>query len=95
MQTSMTDQEKLIAYYKAAAIKSGAVRPPFVPARVRIPRTVRGDGLYWSTQIVPGEYDCSSNQYGAVSVKASNGAMLGVRINEFEPVTWTANPAAV
>lgn len=88
----MTDQEKSIAYYKAAATKSGAAaRPPFIPARVRIPQTVRGDGPFWNTQIRPGEYDCSCNQYGAVSVKASDGEMLGVRLNEFEPIAWVVN----
>ena len=90
----MTDQEKATAYYKAAAVRSGpGAQPPFVPARVRIPRTVRGDGPFWSTQITPGEYDCSSNQYGAVSVQASDGTTLGVRLDEFEPISWTENPA--
>lgn len=44
---------------------------------------------------MPGEYDCSCNQYGAVSVKASDGTMLGVRLEEFEPLEWVPNPAAV
>lgn len=92
MQATTTDHEKAAAYYKAAATNA---RPMFVPVRIRIVQTVRGDGMDWNTRVAPGEYDCSCNQYGAVSVKASNGRILGVRLTEFEPVAWAANHASL
>jgi hypothetical protein len=38
-----------------------------------------------------GEYDCNSNGWGAVSIKASDGKMLGLRPHEFEPIAWREN----
>lgn len=34
--------------------------------------------------------ECECNQFGAVSVRAEDGHMLGIKPAEFEPVTWRA-----
>ncbi|MEW6490723.1 MAG: hypothetical protein AB1578_22775 [Thermodesulfobacteriota bacterium] len=89
----MTDHEKALAYYKTAAIQARpGSRPPFVPSRVRVPETVRGDGPFAGTRVLPGEHDCRSNRLGAVSVLATNGQWLGLRLDEFEPIAWRENP---
>lgn len=86
------DAEKAIAYYRAGAAQSRThAKPPFVPSRVRLLRQVRGDGPFCATQLGPGEYDCDCNPYGAVSVRATNGQMLGLRLDEFEPIAWREN----
>lgn len=88
------DTEKSLAYYKSAAMSSRVDPPvpPHVPCRVRISKTVCGDGPYRSTRIEPGEYDCQCNRFGAVSVVATNGQNLGLRLDEFEPIAWRENP---
>jgi len=91
----MTDQEKSIAYYRTAATQARThERPKHIPCRVRITRTVRGDGPCCGTQIGPGDYDCHCNGLGAVSVTATNGRILGLRLDEFEPIAWAENPKA-
>lgn len=84
----MKDTEKALNYYRAG-VEGG--RPDFVPARVRLSARVCGDGPFRSTFQEPGEHDCESNQWGAVSIVATNGKMLGVRPKEFEVVAWRPN----
>ena len=85
------------AYYKCACLQSGRgpwPKPPFVPARVLVTCRVRGDGPFASTTASAGEYECQSNQYGAVSIEADNGQMLGLRLNEFRVLAWRVNGVA-
>ncbi len=86
----VSDMEKAAEYYKAGLRRA---LPPFIPKRVTILLTARGDGPWSSTMVVPGEYECSSNRYGAISVKATNnGRNLGIKPTEFEVVEWMPNP---
>jgi hypothetical protein len=90
----MTDDQKAAEYYRVAAIQSGhriGMKPTYVPSRVRVPCFVRGDGPFAGTRIQPGDYDCTCNQYGAVSVRATNGEELGLKLYEFEPIAWREN----
>jgi hypothetical protein len=84
----MTDQEKSHAFYKAVARDE---RPDFVPARIALKTTVCGDGPFRYMRANPGEHDCESNQWGAVSVLTATGEKLGVRISECEVVAWREN----
>jgi hypothetical protein len=84
----MTDQEKALAYYRAGVEKG---IPPFVPARVRLHSRVCGDWPFGATFADAGEHACESNRYGAVSVLATDGTMLGVKPAEFEVVAWREN----
>ena len=86
--SELTDTEKALAYYKNGMLHEA---PPFVPARVRLHSRVRGDGPFVATFADAGEHDCESNQWGAISVQATNGAMLGVKPAEFDVVTWRPN----
>lgn len=85
----MDEKEKALEYYRAAAKN---LTPAFVPKRIVLERTVRGDGPFASTTAHAGKYDCESNRYGAVSVRATNGQMLGVLPDEFEVIEWQPNP---
>jgi hypothetical protein len=88
----MTDQEKALAYYRCAATQARTGgRPLYVPSRVRLTRRVCGDGPFCTTTLGPGDYECRSNRLGAVSVQATNGQLLGLRLDEFEPIAWEAN----
>jgi TPR repeat protein len=96
----MTDEQKALEYYRTAAMQ-GHVEgrptpiPPFVPCRVRLERRVRGDFPFGHQAAVgPGEMDCKANPLGAVSVVADNGQELGLRLHEFVPIAWAANPEA-
>ena len=90
----MNNQEKELAYFKAAAKQRRTQeKPPFIPCRIRIERRVRGDFPFNQTMVDPGEYDCYCNPFGAVSVKATNGDILGLRLDEFEIIRWKDNPA--
>ena len=77
-----------LEYYRAA---TEGRRPAFVPAKIRLARRVCGDGPFRSTQAEAGEHGCKSNQWGAVSVVATNGQLLGVKPAEFEVVDWCKN----
>ena len=68
--------------------------PSKVPSKVRVINRVRGDFPFSATTIGPGVYDCKSNQYGAVSVVAENGYMLGLKPEEFETLEWRENKEA-
>jgi hypothetical protein len=52
---------------------------------------VRGDGPFSATFADAGEHDCDSNRWGAISVRATNGQMLGVKPAEFDVVAWRSN----
>jgi hypothetical protein len=92
----MIEIEKALNYYRSAV---EGRRPDFVPARVLLPEKVRSDvpilsqdgcGYYADA----GEHDCHSNQYGAISVKAANGKMLGIKPGEFNVIAWRPNDKA-
>ena len=80
--------EKAWNYYKSAI--QGA-RPNYVPSRIYLPNRVQGDGPFRSTFAEAGEHECSSNSWGALSVRATNGQMLGIKPAECEPVAWREN----
>lgn len=84
----MTNEQKALNYYRCATEKR---RPDYVPSRVRLVERVRGDGAFRSTIADAGEHDCECNQWGAVSVLARDGSMLGLRPAEFEPIEWRHN----
>lgn len=84
----MTDDQKAAAYYKAGMLKEA---PPFVPSRVRVLREQFGDPPFRGAGVPAGEHECRCNTWGAVSVLARDGKLLGLRQNEFEPVTWREN----
>ena len=89
----MDDKDKAIAYYRAGAQQgTTGERPPFVPLMVCVEHQVCGDFPFSDTIVRPGYHKCESNQFGAISVKAENGKMLGLKLNEFEPVEWVENP---
>lgn len=85
----MTETEKALQYYKCGI---NGIPPPFLPKRVLVLSTVRGDGPWRTTVAKPDEYECHSNKFGAVSVKASDGTMLGLKPIEFEVTEWAINP---
>lgn len=84
----MDDKEKALNYYHAATTREV---PDYVPATIRIPRTVRGDFPFNGTHVKPGDYPCECNHYGAVSVTATDGSLLGIKPAEFEPISWRPN----
>lgn len=51
---------------------------------VRVLWTVRGEGPFYQNVAYPGLYEAHVNQHGAVSVRAGNGQLLGVKPDEFE-----------
>jgi hypothetical protein len=80
-----------LEYYQAAFEHR---RPTWVPSRVSVPHQVRGDPPFGHTMVVdPGEHACECNQWGAVSVRARNGQMLGIKSREFSVLTWQRNTA--
>lgn len=82
--------EKLAAYHKSGQLQQ---RPPFIPMLVFLTETVRGDAPVSSHVFAPpGGYACHCNQWGAVSVRATDGSWLGVRLHEFTVTQWEANP---
>ncbi len=66
-------------------------KPRYVPKRVLLLTTVRSDFSLSPITASPGEYEAHCNQYGAVSVETEHG-MLGVMLDEFEPIEWQKNP---
>ena len=83
---------RAVNYYRSGMCH---VRPDFVPARVRLPREVRGDCIFDNTpsKLVapPGDYDCTSNYWGAISVIVADGKRLGIKPAEFEVLGWRKN----
>lgn len=84
----MNDRDKALNYYRAGVEMRV---PDYVPARVRIASPVCGDPPFSSTRVEPGDYDCDCGRYGALSVQATDGSMLGIKPTEFEPLTWRPN----
>ena len=69
--------------------------PKWVPSRVRFPARVRGDYPFGHTTLAEaGDHDCESNRYGALSVIATDGTLLGIKPAEFEPLEWRENTRA-
>lgn len=79
---------RALDYYRAAFRRE---RPAYVPATIRLLHDVRGDATIGHRSVArAGEHECECNQFGAVSVRAEDGHMLGIKPAEFEPVTWRA-----
>ena len=79
-------------YYRAA-VENRA--PKWVPSRIHLPAAVRGDyPIGHMTVAEAGSHDCDSNLWGALSVRASNGQMLGIKPAEFQPLAWRLNDRA-
>lgn len=53
-------------------------------ARVRLNRDVRGEFPFHTVVVRPGVYDAHVNTHGAVSVRAQDGELLGLKPDEFE-----------
>lgn len=86
---AMEMAKKAIDYYRAGLEHRA---PQWVPSRVRLCAAVRGDPPLGHASVAEaGEHDCECNQWGAVSVLATDGKMLGIRPSEFEPVAWREN----
>jgi hypothetical protein len=84
-----SDCMKALDYYRAGLEQRA---PKWVPCRVLLEGPVRGDYPIGHTTLAEaGEHDCESNRYGAISVRATNGQMLGVKPAEFEPLEWRKN----
>lgn len=85
---------QMIAFLQSCLTQRGtsrAVRPTFVPSRVRVTRHVRSD-IPGGSHVVPGDYSCDANQWGAISVEAKDGSRLGVKPNECIILTLKPNP---
>ena len=82
-------------YYRGAFLQRGNgdwPKPKFVPSKILLTQRIAGDWpVGHDSQAGPGEIPCECNQYGAVSVKAENGKMLGVKLHEFTVVEWKPN----
>lgn len=79
---------RALDYYRAAFRRE---RPAYVPATIRLLHDVRGDAPLGHRSVArAGKHECECNQFGAVSVRAEDGHMLGIKPAEFEPVTWRA-----
>lgn len=83
---------KALNYYRAGLEHR---RPAYVPARVRLEIAVCADvpqsdddGRFIAH---PGDYDCESNQWGAISILAANGNRLGIKPCEFDVLEWRDN----
>ena len=86
---TMDIKDCAIEYYRAGVEKRA---PKWVPSRIRLDGPVRGDyPIGHRTLAEAGDHDCNSNRWGAVSVRATNGQMLGVKPAEFEPLEWRQN----
>lgn len=85
----LADCRAAIEYYRAGLEKR---TPKWVPTRVLLVDMVRGDFPIGQAVVAEaGEHDCYCNRLGAVSVRATNGQMLGVKPSEFEPLAWHPN----
>ena len=69
--------------------------PAWLPSRIKLDSDLSGDfPIGHDTKVEAGEHDCDSNAYGAMSVRASNGRMLGVMPNECQIIGWRLNEKA-
>ena len=87
----ISDAEKSALYYSASSRK---VKPEFVPATVNVFREVFGDFPCMGAGVAAGVVECTCNPYGAVTVIDRSGERLGLKLNEFAPVTWRENLSA-
>jgi hypothetical protein len=88
----MTDQEKELAYFKTATTQNRTgEKPPHVPCRISVHQRVCSEIPGDPTYVDAGVCECQCNPFGAVSVKAINGQMLGLRPDEFEIIAWRVN----
>ena len=62
------------------------------PWKIRLPKPVHGDWPFDKIHAPAGIYEAHHNPQGAVSVKATNGKMLGIKHDEFEWVTPYGGP---
>lgn len=94
-KAALVTAEMAIDYYRSAASQSrSGIKPKFVPCMVRLYGVAMGDYPFHGTRAPAGDYDCVTNQYGAVSITATDGQLLGLRLNEFEPIAWMVNSKA-
>jgi len=86
----LSDCMKALDYYRAGLEQRA---PKWVPCRVLLEHPVRSDFpmVACLTMAEAGEHECESNRYGAISVRGTNGQMLGVNPAEFEPLEWRKN----
>jgi hypothetical protein len=85
---------QVIAFLQSCLTQRGngrAVRPNFVPSRVRVTRIVASD-IPGGPIAFPADYDCDANQWGAISVQANNGSPLGVKPDECIILAMKPNP---
>ncbi len=69
--------------------------PAWVPCRIKLEVPITGDfPIGHDTQADEGEHDCDANQWGAMSVRASNGRMLGIKPRECQIIGWRRNEKA-
>ena len=94
----MTEQEKIISYYRAGYGQHGGSPwpiPRYVPKRVKVTKTVRSDLAAFfpgpHPVVEPGEYEVECNKYGAVSVSTPLGK-LGLKLDEFDIIEMKDNP---
>lgn len=91
-EASLSDCKKARDYYRAGLERR---EPAWVPSLVLLPRPLQGDfPLAHTTVAEKGVHPCESNQWGAITVLATNGQRLGVKPCEFEPLEWRANEQA-
>lgn len=92
MQREIEHLRAAVDYYQAGVERR---KPQWVPCLVRLIADVCGDFPIGHTTVAPaGRYDAYSNEWGAISVVASNGHRLGIKPAEFHPLRFTRNPAA-
>ena len=88
----LDDAACAVDYFSAHHFKRA---PAWVPCRIKLDRILSGDfPIGHDTLVDAGEHDCDSNAYGAMSVRASNGRMLGVKPSECQIVGWRRNEKA-
>jgi hypothetical protein len=74
---------------------SKAFRPQFVPGKVMLLREVQSEmPSVFPGKAGRGEHICTSNQWGAISVTADNGKLMGVRPEECIIIAMVPNPHA-
>ena len=87
--------EAAVEYYRTAIVQTRtAQKPRHVPTRVRVLKTVQSEIPIRRSRVMPGDYDCECNPYGAVSVRGSDGQQLGLKLDEFVPLAWRENEAS-
>jgi hypothetical protein len=93
MNANNEDNYRMSAEYYRACLERRA--PDWVPCRVLLYGPVLGDYPIGHTTLAEaGEHECVSSQYGAISVQATDGMLLGLKPAEFEVIEWRRNTAA-